>query len=442
MSVTPMHQLSSRIPEHPARASVRVDPFWGGLWEKSTAVSWSTRDALEAQARVGVASAPAPFLVPADDPVELLQRHWVTKLRVVSALDSYRTATTDQLTALTGSKNLLNPNNRIVSQLFAHRLVDVGEPPSAFTRKSQSGIRFLRPSNGGRKLRERWLNRYLTYPEWVRATGARPWIFGGQSTRHDSLGLELLLRSAEWNRQVSAVAGEKYCSAEEVLFTSWGVPWPLAKSSRAKADGMLVRKDGLRILIELTATTHSLDEKAKRWAKALAEGSVETQGTVVVFVLASRPSTRGGGDTFGLVAGAIRRAVAAHPGRSDAPTRDRLLVADWARWFPEPDMVDEEFLQLKAWRTSKDAVPQNYDSCEPVELSSWECDLPAGARGMPHTLAGLYASPFWMQEQYRGVEIQRRRASTMFDLDSPVLQPPVPNGGAVPPAGTPVRLRG
>lgn len=440
MGELPLRDVPSRIPDFPARASERVDPFWGGLWEKSTTVEWSNRVAAEAQARAGVATPPAPFMVDNTDPDDLLQRGWETKLRVLSALDSFRTVTTEQLAALTGNPKLLKKQSVMLPQLFAHKLVDVGSPSSAFS-SAASAVKFWRLSSAGRRLRTSWLDDQLSYAQWARVTGGRDWIHGGQNSRHDALALELLLRSAEWNTKISAIAGEKYCEADEVLFTSWGKPWPLAKVTRAKADGLLVRKDGLRILIELTASTKGLEAKVERWAKAMAEGTAETQGAVVVFVLASRPETRSGGDSFGRVAGVINRCVRRFPGSPSSPTRGRIVIADWTRWFPYPDVVDEEFLALTAWKATGSKEAQTYESCEPINLSSAAFDTPVGALDARHTLAGLYASPFWMQDRYRGVGIQERRTELLFDRDSPVMHRQR-QSGAVPGAKMPVRLRG
>ena len=169
------------------------------------------------------------------------------------------------------------------------------------------------------------------------ATGGRHWEAARQYARHDSLSLELALRAAEYLPEVVAVAGEKLTTVSEVLFESWGKQWPFGESAGSIADLMLVRGDELRILVEMSAPGASEHDRAVRYARALAQGSTETQGSLVVFLAAGKPEffDRAAHATKQLKS-AVMRATRVHPGQPGARTADRLLIADWSEWFPLP----------------------------------------------------------------------------------------------------------
>ena len=100
---------------------------------------------------------------------------------------------------------------------------------------------------------------------------------------------ELALRVAQIC-DVGGVAGERVASVPVLAFDSVGMGRPswCARSSSC-ADAVLVRRDGVRVAVELTASaTPNLDAKTARWARTLASSPFDRSGLVVVFVEAGR----------------------------------------------------------------------------------------------------------------------------------------------------------
>ncbi|QCB97667.1 hypothetical protein E5206_12675 [Arthrobacter sp. PAMC25564] len=81
------------------------------------------------------------------------------------------------------------------------------------------------------------------------------------------------------------VMGEKLSSVD--LLAGAGLGRRLPKADNRRADGTIIREDGMRIVFELTATASaSFDNKVRRWAELIAARPLETSGLTVVFIAA------------------------------------------------------------------------------------------------------------------------------------------------------------
>ena len=163
----------------------------------------------------------------------------------------------------------------------------MGTFPAALTRMPSFDTRsFYRPSDS--KACNRLIAPALTWPERLPATAGYEWSAGGQHDRHNELAAELALRAAE-HEPIEGVLGEKLSTVH--LLAGSGLNKPVNRANNRRADGVLIRPDGLRIVLELTATpSKSLKEKVRTRAKLLTERPSKTSGIVIVFVAAPTPA--------------------------------------------------------------------------------------------------------------------------------------------------------
>jgi hypothetical protein len=232
-------------------------------------------------------------------------------------------------------------------------------------------------------------------------TGAQSWRAPTSYDRHNVLATELALRWAEY-ADIGTVLGERFSTHDLLAGTGLGrdeIP------SEASADFTVVRPDGMRIAVELTAhATRGLSGKIRRWVRLLHERPFETSGLCVVFVAAPHPQLLA--DSKGRRARTaiykqINAARKEFPGRQGDRVAERIGVASWREWFPAPGHVTEAFLAMQVDR------PTGRDE------NVWEpCDMldPAGRPFQPaedfdatavfDNSALLGQTPCWLREKY------------------------------------------
>ncbi|WP_219109281.1 hypothetical protein [Actinomyces sp. 594] len=223
---------------------------------------------------------------------------------------------------------------RDVRALFRAGLVDVGSAlPAGMRGWSWGGETLVAP---GREVDVRAHLEELEWPLWLAVTEDRPWVRGSASARHNGLCCELALRAGAW-LGVPGVLGECLASADDLFGAGAG---RARIESGRRGDALLVREDGVRLVVELTASaTPALSAKAESWARLLAANP--GAGVMVVFVVAAPvDGAESGASLFGAVRQAVGRAVRTHPGGLADPTGPRMAVVDWRSWFPARGMVD------------------------------------------------------------------------------------------------------
>lgn len=399
----PMGQVSSRVPDGRFRASARRDVFWSGDWvDRKDPVQWLAPRAMELEAQyAGEEHAFFPDgsmldraggrRIVSSDPLRF------ERVALLGAVDQWRTMTAEQASAVAGVPLRTVVEARVLPALASAGLVEWGISSRELRGRGRrkEHVPFMRPSATGAF--ERLVAPRLTYGELVAVTGGLPFSDGRQFTRHNVLATELGLRAAEFLPGVAAVLGEKL-SRLEMLF-------PFQGGSETAGDLVLVRDDGLRIVVELTATSpaDSFKRKVLRWARILSRFPLATSGVVVLFVEASRPSDRPVvRQTMRLMRRHISSAVAGFPGVPGESAADRMLVASWQDFFPAAHSVSEEFLRLAVHAPTG---PQ-------VERERWRpCALlgegrvaltasPGRAEELRSVVAAaqmLAGSPFWMR---------------------------------------------
>src|SRR5699024_12495167 len=107
----------------------------------------------------------------------------------------------------------------------------------------------------------------LTFAEHVAVTGGQGWDSAHRFDRHNVLTTELALRVAEFC-DVATVLGEKQMGLPALLDAA--EINPAQEDLGRKLDAGLVRRDGLLIAIETTASVgESFRRKVTKWAQSL-----------------------------------------------------------------------------------------------------------------------------------------------------------------------------
>jgi len=238
-----------------------------------------------------------------------------------------------------------------------------------------------------------WLGRLDEHARW-RITFGQP-ASPSAHERHDVLAAELALRWAEVTERCQGVLGERMAGAMQVL--------PTHPAVRSRGDAVLVRDDGLRVVVELTAQPKhkAVGAKMRAWARMLAgAGGVLRSGVVVVFVAASYERYRAG-------TAVLERQLAGALGSIGDPAERRLartslFVADWRDWFPAPWVISPRFVALEArWHTGSQVAvlelgrSDGGEGCLPPLSPRWE-HLRAVRRELP-------AVPRWVEGPLRQV---------------------------------------
>lgn len=378
--------LPNRNPIESLRAQHRLDPYWGGLWDNGAGAAWFTRGQA---ARDGAGAA----WLDGDDPDDNLRkvlRGKFAKLRSreVAAVNQWRTMTVQQLAAITGAENLrLLHRSGDLRQLFSAGLVDIGRPAS-FSRTMPMLVRTSSSGSWGR------LWEHASFDEWVGITAGQNWRWGSQHERHNIVTVEAALRAAEL-LDVSAVLGEQLCALNTVCPPGWSAQDRFANLG---ADAMLVRPDGLRIMVETTANTNGIDKKMQRWADVLLAD--RTGSMVVCFLHAPHPDAAGGRARLDQIRDAVRRAGSATIEHVRAGVASRMCVASWQDWFPAMHEVSPDFLGLRAYRATGRVERQFW---QPVDLiERFDVPTPDPSAGVDALLVEkdlLLGIPHWMRTE-------------------------------------------
>ena len=386
--------MASAIPFSPVRTSERRDPLYDAVWADGSQAAWIGRARAVRRIAAGTGKLPASFRT---DPAEAWSRFapgvgWDQKLDVLGAIDTWRTATAEQLAAITGAVEIASGRHRLTNDLFAMDALEVGLASDALQRGPKSGrVHLFRPGRPSATTDR--ITEQLSYPEWVSVTSGSGFEFTHQFDRHNLLATELGLRAAEFCR-IGTVLGEKLSTVDALAYTGWGVQPPTSDSQRA-ADLVLVRPDGLRIAVEITASRgRSLESKIGRWANTLSRRRTADSGLVVLFVVAGTPDSHM--HTTAAVIKSVRHHIAASarlfPGPPDDRTANRMFVVSWDDWFPDRDSASESFLSLTAERATGDGWAD--DSLLAIPYAPAPGSDPMSV--LDNT-AGLRSVPYWLR---------------------------------------------
>lgn len=428
----------------------RLDPYWDKLWAPGSQAVWTTGALERTHTDIGAGQVNSRHRMPQPEAMRLLTTNQGRAARLAgwSVVDSWRTVSAEQMAAFTGSSLFLDPSCSNIAASFSADLLDFGtfSHPSRRLPGKHRGTLY-RPSNSDAF--DKLIAPTLTFPEWVSVTGGTPWSSGGQYDRHNMLAAELALRAAEY-LPIGAVLGEKHATVD--LLAGSGVGRKVKNPDNRRADGVIVRADGMRIAYELTATASAaFENKVRRWAKIISERPLETSGLTIVFIAAPHPDrTVTGRDPRGEIYRRLSKVLTEFPGTGPDSPAARIGVATWDEWFPARHEMSEEFFSLQAdfalgtGRGAQKWIPRPLLGDYP--FTPWETfDATAVVDNAPL----IAATPHWLRkgDHTHLIGTPMSRANEEAPQPAPVrpeLGPPLPLGAARGVSGDvklPARLR-
>ncbi|TFD75412.1 hypothetical protein E3T54_11815 [Cryobacterium sp. Sr8] len=316
-------------------------------------------------------------------------------------IDSWRTVTGEQLAAITGDTASAGARSRTMAELWAAGIADQGSLTGGMSATGSDRRTLLyRPSRT--KNFDRDVSSRITYPEWISVTAGLPWASGGQYDRHNILAAELALRIAEYC-EAGAVVGEKLSTWDLLAYRGAGQAAPPAGMQRA-ADATLIRTDGARIAVELTASmTGALEKKVRAWAELLNRTrTADTALAAVVFVVATPPGKKlNRGEAVARVRTVVQKAARDYSGIIGDRTQSRMFVVSWEDWFPSAHHASPEFFTLEAWRPSGAPFSPTtlWEKASLLDVfdTPFEPLYPEDALAVLDNLTGVRSVPRWLR---------------------------------------------
>ena len=390
----------SACPDPDVTAARRLDPYWHGLWGDGSQASWLSRSLLERLGtdRVSRLRDADTSRTRAEAITEITTKRTGARLAALAAVGMWRTVTAEQLAAITGLRTILD--GREMRPAFQAELVERG---TLMTELGWTGpprsVQLYRPVGTGLDP----VTDMLGYADWVAVTGGYPWTRGHQQDRHNLLATELGLRVAE-HCDVGAVLGESL-SRHDLLS-----PGSDIDPSNRCADLTIVRKDGMRIAVEITGSINrDFARKADRWAELLAATDSDRTGLAVVFVDAAPPD-RGqqvGADMWRTMRAQVARAAHQVPGSAGRRVPERMAAVRWRWWFPASRTGSHAFAALQCVRPTGPAGHrwQPVNLLDPAGLRA-----PAGDHGDAAAVANcaaLLGVPHWLRQRHPATDFDQ-----------------------------------
>jgi hypothetical protein len=379
----------------------RLDPYWDQLWTSGSSVNWTSYATAERHIAAGLGSLPKVMLMSEEEAwAKLLSPYTRNQfLRFLSTLGAWRTMSGEQVEAMSGCFGSSNVLSRLMAAAFRVGLIDFGSSSIGLKRTGGSNRGVLyRPTNG--KAIEK-VFAHLTTSEWTSFTGGQSWERGGQFDRHNVLSTELGLRLAEYT-DIATVLGEKFSTAD--LLAGSGIGWEQIKGDTKSADLVVVRPDGLKIAVEVTASLGAqFTRKVERWAELLNDRPQALSGLSVVFVVA--PPQGGGGastvrsDTYKAVASVVRQ----FPGTAQESIASRIGVATWTEWFPEKHKISPRFLNMTVDMAAgmKDGE-MTWTETELLDMTAYPfAPKEPGLVAILDNMHLLWSAPTWLRDHRR-----------------------------------------
>ncbi|MGP9843341.1 hypothetical protein [Brachybacterium sp. 107] len=399
--------LPSPIASVPFRAAERVDPYWEGMFATGSSDGWVSasqhRRAPASQMRWS--GIPPCYVTSQDEALKEMRtnRHRPSILAALGAVSSWRTVTREQLACIAGSRVMGNTYPAALSTPFSAGLLAHGYVSAGMNRLAPGAQRMSMWTVGDQIDAYAQYRKSLTFAEHIAITGGQDWNSEHRFDRHNVLTTELALRVAEFC-DVATVLGEKQISLQSMLAAS-GLQAQLADLGR-RADAGIVRRDGLVIALETTASVgHAFRRKMAKWAQILQRHPTYELPLVVLVVDVSTPSQATSASAKNTahaeIQAAIREAVRDYPGTALNRTSTRLGVVSWTDWFPGPHQVSDAFDGLTASFLAR-GTNGGEDGWRPVRLLN-EQDLPyregstdAGEM-IPRNARLLAGTPHWLR---------------------------------------------
>lgn len=406
----------------------RQDPFFDPLWPGPNAF-WTNREAVARLASGGVTSPLTKLLVDAPEAERSLRnrlksaQHGAPVIRVLAALHAWRTATLEQLAALTGDSAVMNTRSSLVADLFSAGLIELGTfgPWTKPERRHRQDFDLMRL---GHKRNLAPFARSLREDLRLRLTDGDGWVNTPPYERHDVLALELGLRASEFIPSVSGVLGERFSRLNRLA----AGPFSPADEWRSSADVTLLRRDGTAIAVELTAnTSQTFSGKVSRWVQLLADPYYGRE-LCVVFLLAPRQDKPG---EITALRTRVERQIKSRIVRTlRTAAAPRIVVASWSDWFPDRHVIGAQFQHLRG-RVFEPGRGDEWTSIRLIEAppTTPGSDFPSRrAASLLRHAAALDQTPRWLQN---GERTQRDRVLIEHRMAAEELLPCCSDEGAI-----------
>ena len=377
----------------------RQDPYWDGLYDYNPNVAWSPiaqvrRVAEEKTAHVAKAllrRTPEEALEAIKDELAFL-----THLRLMSAAHLFRTLSMEQFATIGGSRIAKRWTSYQVLPLYQAGLIDMGtvRHPAMMRWTADVDTGLVRPAKPN--VWDRELAPWLPWTMWLSVTGGVPWTYGrGQgSDRHNVLTTELGLRMMEAG-EIAMLLPEALCDVAGLA----GLP-PKTRST-GTADAAMIREDGARIAIEMTAThgdRGKMAMKINKWISALSENNDQARNLSVIFLCAAQDPTSAKPASLRRQ---VMKTIAACVGETYATDHvaSRIGVANWREWFPGKGLLSQEFLDysVSVYHPGQGWSRESWaDGKSPWGPTAQESEMLQGAIKQCGTLAGI---PLWFRDR-------------------------------------------
>lgn len=354
MSTRTLADLPGRIESDPFRAAQRADPYWEGMFATGSSDGWvSASQHRRAPAdQMRWSGIPPRYVTSTADALKEMRtnRHRPSILAALGAVSSWRTVTREQLGCIAGSRVMGNTYPAALSAPFSAGLLAHGYVSAGMNRLAPAAQRMSMWTVGDQIDAYAQYRRSLTFAEHIAITGGQDWNSEHRFDRHNVLTTELALRVAEFC-DVATVLGEKQVSLPSLLAAS-GLQAQQSDLGR-KADAGIVRRDGLVIALETTASVgEAFRRKIAKWAQILQRHPTYELPLVVLIVDVSTPSqatSAAAKNTANAeIQAAIREAVRDYPGTALNRTASRIGMVSWTEWFPGPHQASDAFEELTA----------------------------------------------------------------------------------------------
>lgn len=406
MSTRTLADLTGRIESDLFRAAHRADPYWEGMFATGSSDGWvSASQHRRAPAdQMRWSGIPGGYVTSQDAALKEMRtnRHRPSILAALGAVSSWRTVSREQLACIAGSRVMGNTYPAALSAPFSAGLLAHGYVSAGMNRLAPADQRMSMWTVGDQIDAYAQYRKSLTFAEHIAITGGQDWNSEHRFDRHNVLTTELALRVAEFC-DVATVLGEKQVSLPSILAAS-GLQAQQSDLGR-RADAGIVRRDGLVIALETTASVgEAFRRKIAKWAQILQRHPTYELPLVVLVVDVSTPSqatsAAAKNTASSEIQAAIREAVRDYPGTALNRTAARIGMVSWTDWFPGPHQVADSFDGLTAsflargtddseegWRPvrllDEDELPYREGSPEAGEVIATNARLLAGT---PHWL--------------------------------------------------------
>lgn len=313
------------------------------------------------------------------------------RLRILGAIYHWRTLTTQQIASIVGATGIAGD----LMVLWQAGLVWRGEAAPRRLGAETPDLELWRIAPDAATVRKA-LQKLSVWERYGVMAGTDLHL-RGVTPVHDLVMADLSLRVAELVPEISAVYGEELSRAK--IMTKL----PDNVTRGARGDGVWVRSDGMRIVIELAmARDESFNEKAERWARVLAS----TNGIFVLFVVGTHRDHKS--HSLGWTINKYREAVAT-AAWSDmsyiaARVPERMGVVSLAEWAPAPMELTPGFEHLPVWRPTG-AADDRFERADLADRYQVVYEPRPGSGTSPAIYWGplVYAMPWWLADEAMSV---------------------------------------